>query len=68
MTGTEMVHIAYKGTGPVLTDLIPGRLQMYINPMLAIINQVNAGQLRLLGVPSAGARRAATGPVSACLT
>ncbi len=52
MTGTEMAHIAYKGTGPVLTDLIPGRLQMYINPMLAIINQVNAGQLRLLGVTS----------------
>jgi tripartite-type tricarboxylate transporter receptor subunit TctC len=60
MTGTEMVHIAYKGTGPVLTDLIPGRLQMYINPMLAIINQVNAGQLRLLGVTSA--RRVASLP------
>ena len=53
MTGTEMVHIAYKGTGPVLTDLIPGRVHMYINPMLAIINQVNAGQLRLLAVTSA---------------
>lgn len=52
MTGTEMAHIAYKGTGPVLTDLIPGRVHMYINPMLAIINQVNAGQLRLLAVTS----------------
>jgi tripartite-type tricarboxylate transporter receptor subunit TctC len=50
MTGTQMTHVAYKGTGPVLTDLIPGRLHMYINPMLAIINQVNAGQLRLLAV------------------
>ncbi len=50
MTGTEMVHIAYKGTAPVLTDLIPGRVHMYINPMLAIINQINAGQLRLLAV------------------
>ncbi|MEQ1772343.1 MAG: tripartite tricarboxylate transporter substrate binding protein [Burkholderiales bacterium] len=53
MTGTEMIHIAYKGTGPVLADLIPGRVQMYINPMLAIINQVNAGQLRLLAVTTA---------------
>lgn len=52
MTGTTMTHIAYKGTGPVLTDLIPGRLHMYINPMLAIINQVNAGQIRLLAVTS----------------
>ena len=40
MTGTEMVRIAYKGTAPVLTDLIPGRVHMYINPMLAIINQI----------------------------
>lgn len=53
MTGTEMTHVAYKGTGPVLTDLIPGRIHMYINPMLAIINQVNAGQMRLLAVTTA---------------
>ena len=53
MTGTTMTHIAYKGTGPVLTDLIPGRVHLYINPMLAIINQVNAGQLRLLAVTTA---------------
>lgn len=52
MTGTQMTHIAYKGTGPVLVDLIPGRVHMYINPMLAIINQVNSGQLRLLAVTS----------------
>jgi tripartite-type tricarboxylate transporter receptor subunit TctC len=52
MTGTQMAHIAYKGTGPALTDLIPGRVHLYINPMLAIINQVNAGQLRLLAVTS----------------
>ena len=53
MSGTKMTHIAYKGTGPVLADLIPGRVQMYINPMLAIINQVNAGQMRLLAVTTA---------------
>ncbi|MBM3340771.1 MAG: tripartite tricarboxylate transporter substrate binding protein [Betaproteobacteria bacterium] len=52
MTGTQMEHIAYKGTGPVLMDLIPGRVHLYINPMLAIINQVNAGQMRLLAVTS----------------
>lgn len=52
MTGTQMEHIAYKGTGPVLVDLIPGRVQLYINPMLAIINQVNAGQIRLIAVTS----------------
>ncbi len=50
MTGTQMTHIAYKGTGPVLVDLVPGRVHLYINPMLAIINQVNSGQIRLLAV------------------
>ena len=60
MTGTKMTHIAYKGTGPVLADLIPGRVHMYINPMLAIINQVNAKQLRLLGVTTA--KRVASQP------
>ncbi len=60
MTGTQMTHIAYKGTGPVLADLIPGRVHMYINPMLAIINQVNAKQLRLLGVTTA--KRVASQP------
>ncbi|HTD90806.1 MAG TPA: tripartite tricarboxylate transporter substrate binding protein [Burkholderiales bacterium] len=60
MTGTQMTHIAYKGTGPVLADLIPGRVHMYINPMLAIINQVNAGQLRLLAVTTA--KRVASQP------
>ena len=48
--GIDLVRVPYKGTGPVLTDLIPGRLHMYINPMLAIVNQVNAGQIRLLAV------------------
>ena len=53
MTGLEMAHIAYKGTGPVMPDLISGRVHLYINPMLAIINQVNAGRLRLIAVTTA---------------
>lgn len=60
MAGLEMTHIAYKGTSPVLADLIPGRVHLYVNPMLAIINQVNAGQLRLLGVTTT--RRVASLP------
>ena len=53
MTGTEIVHIAYKGTGGVMPDLIAGRVHLYINPMLAVINQVQAGRLRLIAVTSA---------------
>jgi tripartite-type tricarboxylate transporter receptor subunit TctC len=52
MAGVEMTHIPYKGTGTVMPDLIAGRVSFYINPMLAVINQVQAKQVRLLAVTS----------------
>jgi tripartite-type tricarboxylate transporter receptor subunit TctC len=53
MAGVEMTHIPYKGTGTVMPDLIAGRVSLMINPMLAVINQVKAGQLRAIAVTSA---------------
>jgi len=52
MAGVEMTHIPYKGTGTVMPDLIAGRVSFYINPMLAVINQVQAKQIRLIAVTS----------------
>lgn len=52
MAGIEMTHIPYKGTGSLMPDLIAGRVPMMINPVLAVINQVNAGRLRLIAVTS----------------
>jgi tripartite-type tricarboxylate transporter receptor subunit TctC len=52
MAGLEMTHIPYKGTGTVMPDLIAGRVSFYINPMLAVINQVQAKQIRLIAVTS----------------
>lgn len=53
MAGIEMTHIPYKGTGTVIPDLIAGRVPFMINPLLAMINHVQAGRLRLLAVTSA---------------
>ena len=53
MAGIEMTHIPYKGTGSLMPDLIAGRVPMIINPVLSVINQVNAGRLRLIAVTSA---------------
>ena len=53
MTGVEMTHIPYKGTGSVLPDLISGRVPLMINPLLAVINPVKGGQLRMIAVTSA---------------
>ncbi len=53
MAGIEMTHVPYKGTGPVIPDLISNRVSVMINPMLALINYVKAGQLRAIAVTSA---------------
>ena len=53
MTGIAMIHVPYKGTSPVIPDLISGRVQLYINPLLSMIGAVETGRLRVIGVTSA---------------
>lgn len=53
MTGVEMVHVPYKGTGPAMPDLVSGRVPIMINPMLAMISQIQAGRLRVIAVTTA---------------
>jgi tripartite-type tricarboxylate transporter receptor subunit TctC len=53
MAGIEITHVPYKGTGPVIPDLVSNRVSLMINPMLALINYVKAGQLRAIAVTSA---------------
>ena len=54
MTGINMVHVAYRGSGPALTDLLGGHVQVYFAPISASIEYIRAGQLRALAVTSAG--------------
>jgi tripartite-type tricarboxylate transporter receptor subunit TctC len=53
MADIKITHVPYKGTGPVIPDLMSGRVSLMINPMLALINYVKAGQLRAIAVTSA---------------
>jgi tripartite-type tricarboxylate transporter receptor subunit TctC len=53
MTGTNMIHVPYRGSGPALTDLIAGQVQIMFQGLLAAIAYVRAGQLRALAVTSA---------------
>jgi tripartite-type tricarboxylate transporter receptor subunit TctC len=54
-TGTNIVHVPYKGSSPSLTALIAGDVQLsFVNPV-AIGQHIKSGRLRALGV--AGAKR-----------
>ena len=46
----EMTHVAYKGTTPALTDLMGGQVQAFFAPVPAVIQHIQSGKLRALGV------------------
>ncbi len=52
MSGTDLNHIPYKGTGPLITDLIAGQLSVTIASAVPLSPQVKAGKLRGLAVTS----------------
>ena len=52
VTGIDILHVPYKGVGPMLTDLVSGQLSMGLNGAPAVMQHVNAGRLRALAVTS----------------
>jgi tripartite-type tricarboxylate transporter receptor subunit TctC len=53
LTGTELLHVAYKGGGPALADLLGGQISMVFATPLESVPHIKAGRLRALGVTSA---------------
>lgn len=53
VSGTDIQHIPYKGTGPALNDLLGGQVSMSFTDVLTALPHIKAGKLRLLGVTSA---------------
>jgi tripartite-type tricarboxylate transporter receptor subunit TctC len=52
MTGIRVTHVPYKGTGPMLVDLIAGRVSATIASAVPLSPHVRSGKLRGLGVTS----------------
>jgi len=52
-TGTKMVHIPYKGTGPGVIDTIAGQTSLVFGSMSSVMPYVRNGRLRALAVTSA---------------
>jgi tripartite-type tricarboxylate transporter receptor subunit TctC len=65
MAGVDMVHVPYRGTGPMLTDLIGGQVQVAFDPLPASIEHIRAGKLRVLAVTTASRSEALPGIPSA---
>lgn len=50
--GIDIVHVPYKGGGPMVTDLLGGQIQVGIGDQANLMPQVKAGKLRVLAVGS----------------
>ena len=59
VTGAEMLHVPYKGSGPAVADLVAGRVQVMFDAAPSLINFVRSGKLRVLAAASPARNRLA---------
>ncbi|MEO7056115.1 MAG: tripartite tricarboxylate transporter substrate binding protein [Caldimonas sp.] len=52
VTGTYMVHIPYRGSGPALLDLIGGTMDLMFDNLPSALPQIRGGKLKALAVTS----------------
>ena len=53
MAGVDMVHVPYRGSAPMMTDLVGGQLQIGVDVMVTALPQIRAGKLRAIAVTGA---------------
>jgi len=58
--GIDLTHIPYKGSGPALTDLLGGHVQIFFSSLPPAVGLVKEGKLRALGVT--GLKRSSSFP------
>ena len=51
--GITMQHIPYQGAPPLVQDIIGGRIDASLSTLPSVIKQIEAGQMRCLGIASA---------------
>jgi tripartite-type tricarboxylate transporter receptor subunit TctC len=53
IAGVDMLHVPYRGAGPALNDLLPGRVDVMFNNIGAVLPLIKGGKLRGLAVTTA---------------
>jgi tripartite-type tricarboxylate transporter receptor subunit TctC len=53
LTGTDLVHVPYKGSGPLATDLLGGQINMSFDTITPVLQHIKSGKLRALAVTTA---------------
>jgi len=53
MTGTKLLHVPYKGTGPALNDLLGGQVDMTFTDILTAMPYIKSDKVKALGVATA---------------
>jgi tripartite-type tricarboxylate transporter receptor subunit TctC len=59
-TGTDILHVPYKGSGPAVQDLIGGQVQLMFDTLLTATAQIRGGKVRLIA--TATSKRLAAWP------
>jgi tripartite-type tricarboxylate transporter receptor subunit TctC len=52
-TGTNLVHVPYKGNAPALVDLLSGQVQLMFANVLEVLPQITSGKLRPIALTGA---------------
>ena len=49
MAAIDLLHVPYRGTGPAVTDLLGGRINLMFSPAVVVTPHIAAGKLRVIG-------------------
>lgn len=52
ITGIEMTHVPYRGSGPAITDLVAGRVDVFFDNLPSILPHIRSGSVRALAAVS----------------